>query len=47
MAWSVPEAEGHDEFVVSLALAARAAESLVQPAESGLIRAEPEWEESW
>ncbi|HZU13372.1 MAG TPA: hypothetical protein VFB58_11080 [Chloroflexota bacterium] len=38
LAWAVPETEGHDDFVVSLALAARAAESLVPPAAGGMIR---------
>jgi hypothetical protein len=47
LAWSVPESEGHDDFVVSLALCARAAESLVPPAAGGVIRARPEVEGRW
>ena len=44
LAWSVPETEGHDDFVVSLALCCRAAEGLVPPAASGLIRPGPDAE---
>jgi hypothetical protein len=42
MAWAVWETEGHDNFVVSLALCCRAAEELILPAASGLIRARPD-----
>jgi hypothetical protein len=41
LVWSVPDSEGHDDFVVSLALCARAAESAVPPAAGRLKRAEP------
>src|SRR5579864_1281223 len=41
LAWSVPDSEGHDDFVVSLALCARAAESAVPPAAGSLKRAGP------
>jgi hypothetical protein len=41
LAWSVPAHEGHDDFVVSLALCARAAESAVPPPAGSLRRAEP------
>jgi hypothetical protein len=47
LAWSVPESEGHDDFVVSLALCARAAESGPPPALGGLIRARPDGEGGW
>jgi hypothetical protein len=47
LAWSVPESEGHDDFVVSLALCARAAESGPPPAHGGLIRARPDGEGGW
>jgi pimeloyl-ACP methyl ester carboxylesterase len=47
IAWSVPESEGHDDFVVSLALCAHAAERMIPPPVSGLIRARPEWESRW
>lgn len=42
IAWSVPEEEGHDDFVTSLALCCRAAEELPVPAASGIIRPRPE-----
>lgn len=41
MEFSVPERDGHDDFVVSLALAVRAAESASPYPHSGLIRAQP------
>jgi len=41
LAWSVPDSEGHDDFVVSLALCARAAEDAVPPPAGALKRAEP------
>lgn len=48
MAWAVPETEGHDDFVVSLALACRAAEELIPPAAGGLIRAKrPDEKQEW
>jgi hypothetical protein len=47
MAWSVPESEGHDDFVVSLALAARAAEGMAPPPVSGLVRSRADPEERW
>lgn len=45
--WHVPESEGHDDFVVSLALAARAAEMTAPPPISGLIRAPKDMEDTW
>ena len=39
IAWGVPETEGHDDFVISLALCARAAERTPPPVISTLIRA--------
>lgn len=47
LAWAVPESEGHDDFVVSLALCARAAETGPPPVLGGLIRARPDGEEGW
>ncbi len=47
LAWSVPESEGHDDFAVSLALCARAAESGPPPALGGLVRAQPDGEGGW
>jgi Terminase RNaseH-like domain len=47
MAWGVPETEGHDDFVTSLALLCRAAEELVPPPVSALIRARPDEESGW
>jgi hypothetical protein len=47
LAWSVPESEGHDDFVVSLALCARAAEVSPPPALGGLVRARPDGEWGW
>jgi hypothetical protein len=47
LAWSVPETEGHDDFVVSLALCARAAEVSPPPALGGLVRARPDGEWGW
>jgi hypothetical protein len=46
MAWGVPETEGHDDFITSLALTCRAAEELAPPAISGLIRPPPDGEGS-
>jgi pimeloyl-ACP methyl ester carboxylesterase len=40
MGWGVPEREGHDDFVASLALCCQAAEEMAPPPISGLIRAE-------
>ncbi len=45
MAWAVPENEGHDDFVVSLALVCRAAEELTPPAAGVLIRSKPDPEQ--
>jgi hypothetical protein len=45
MAWGVPETEGHDDFVTSLALVVHAAEDLVWPAVGRLVRAQPDGEE--
>lgn len=44
MGWGVPDTEGHDDFVVSLALTCRAAEELRPPPLSALIRAQPDGE---
>jgi hypothetical protein len=44
MGWGVPESEGHDDFVVSLALCCRAAEELIPPAVGVLIRSKPDHE---
>ncbi|HLJ68822.1 MAG TPA: hypothetical protein VKX16_15815, partial [Chloroflexota bacterium] len=41
MAWSVPDAEGHDDFIVSLALCAHAANLTLPPIASGIVRAQP------
>lgn len=41
MAFSVPAAEGHDDFVISLALTVLAAESVHPPSFSGIVRAQP------
>ena len=38
MSWGVPASQGHDDFVASLALCARAAESSAPPPLSGLVR---------
>jgi pimeloyl-ACP methyl ester carboxylesterase len=46
MGWGVPEREGHDDFVVSLALTVRATEGLAPPPASALIRALPDGESS-
>jgi hypothetical protein len=40
MRWNVPPSEGHDDFVTSLALCARAADLSFPPAASGLLSAE-------
>jgi hypothetical protein len=45
MGWGVPESEGHDDFVVSLALCCRAAEDLIPPAAGVLIRSKPDHEQ--
>jgi hypothetical protein len=39
MSWSVPATEGHDDFVVSLALCCRAADGLAPPGAGTLMRA--------
>jgi pimeloyl-ACP methyl ester carboxylesterase len=41
LAWGVPTSEGHDDFVISLALCCRAASTAVLPAVSGLVRTKP------
>jgi len=45
MGWGVPESEGHDHFVVSLALVCCAAEDLIPPAAGILIRSKPDHEQ--
>lgn len=47
LAWGVPEREGHDDFVVSLALCCRAASVAAPPAASGLVRAAPPDSGEW
>lgn len=47
LAWSVPESEGHDDFVVSLALCARAAETTPPLAIGGMLRAPSDGEGRW
>jgi hypothetical protein len=47
LAWGVPDTEGHDDFVVSLALCCRAVEELAPPPASVLIRARPDDESGW
>jgi hypothetical protein len=42
LSWSVPPTEGHDDFVVSLALCCRAADSLSPPAAGVLLRSAPD-----
>ena len=44
MGWGVPESEGHDDFVVSLALVCRVAEELIPPAAGILLRSKPDRE---
>jgi hypothetical protein len=41
IAWGVPPSEGHDDFVISLALCCRAAATTFLPAASGLVRPKP------
>jgi hypothetical protein len=45
LAWAVPASEGHDDFVVSLALVARAAQGMAPPAAGGLVRPVSDGEE--
>jgi hypothetical protein len=45
--WSVPEVEGHDDFVVSLALCAHAADQAAPAPHSGLIRSSPYDDAKW
>jgi len=47
LSWAVPDNEGHDDFVVSLALCAHAADTLLIPAASTLIRAQPDDDAGW
>lgn len=49
MSWSVPETEGHDDFVVALALAAHAVARAPSPASGALLRPPvlPESVEPW
>lgn len=42
MSWSVPDSLGHDDFIISLALACRAAAAAPPPAYGGLARAQPD-----
>jgi hypothetical protein len=44
LSWSVPPTEGHDDFVISLALCCRAADTLRPPAAGALLRPEPDRE---
>ncbi|MGH2449284.1 MAG: hypothetical protein ACRDFS_11875 [Chloroflexota bacterium] len=46
MGWAVPESEGHDDFVSSLALCGHAIEKSAPPAVSGLVRATL-WDDRW
>jgi phage FluMu gp28-like protein len=41
MSFSVPSSEGHDDFVISLALAVRAATAVNPPAYGGIVRSRP------
>jgi hypothetical protein len=41
LAWGVPPAECHDDFVISLALCCRAADTSFLPVASGLVRTKP------
>ncbi len=45
--WEVPAADGHDDFVVSLALCCHAAEEMAPPAIGNLLRARNPSEEGW
>lgn len=47
MGWGVPEGQGHDDFLSSLALVCRAAEEMPPPAAGFLIRSRPEENERW
>lgn len=47
MAWGVPPAEGHDDFVTSLALCCQAAAGLAPQPASVLIRARSDHEDGW
>ncbi len=47
MAWAVPESEGHDDFVTSLALTCRAAERMSPVAAGGLVRSVDDREGGW
>jgi hypothetical protein len=44
LGWSVPPTEGHDDFVVSLALCCRAADCVTAPAAGVLLRSAPDHE---
>jgi hypothetical protein len=41
LSWAVPAHEGHDDFVVSLALCARAAENAPPPPAGSIKRSQP------
>lgn len=47
MGWGVPPAEGHDDFVASLALCSRAASGMAPQPVSVLIRAQSDFEDGW
>jgi hypothetical protein len=47
MGWGVPPAEGHDDFVASLALCCNAAAGMAPQPASVLIRAQSDYEEGW
>ncbi|MGI8825277.1 MAG: hypothetical protein ACR2JC_06500 [Chloroflexota bacterium] len=47
MAWAVPESEGHDDFVTSLAMVCRAAERMSPVAAGGLVRSVDDREGGW
>ncbi len=47
LAWEVPPTEGHDDFVISLALCCRAAEDMAPLALGGLVRARADGEGGW
>jgi hypothetical protein len=47
MSFSVPASEGHDDFVISLALAIRAAEDSGLPSMGGIVRAPSDLEGGW
>jgi len=44
--WLVPDTQGHDDFMVSLALCARAADQCYPTAASSIIRSQPPTDET-